>query len=96
VDEVRPLDAEALGDLRRAKQVFDVDGSRGTVLRLFPEGSPGCKATFSRCNHIESMNRHLKDLVFNDRVLNNGGDISPWFRQWRPLLKRRPLGARQD
>ena len=32
----------------------DGDQSRSTVLRLFPEGSPGYKATFPRRNDVES------------------------------------------
>ena len=99
----------------------DGDQSRSTVLRVFPEGSPGYKVTFPRRNDIESMHRHLKDLMFNDRVstigdrnlrvwlhsyqsrvnrnaliawhYRTGGDISPWFGEWRPPPQRTAAAA---
>ncbi|MFM8351660.1 MAG: hypothetical protein ACKN9D_11420 [Actinomycetales bacterium] len=91
---------------------YDGDQSRSQALRLHPEGSPGYNAVFPKRNDIESMHRHLKDLMFNDRVSTigdrnlriwlhtyqtrlsrtaliawhqrTGGDLTPWFGEWRP------------
>lgn len=38
----------------------------------FAVDSPGYNAIFPKCNDIESMHRHLKDLMFNDRVSTIG------------------------
>ena len=116
----RPLRG-AVVHVRHSYSSDDGDQSRSIVLRLFPEGSPGYKATFPRRNDIESMHRHLKDLMFNDRVstigdrnlrvwlhsyqsrvnrnaliawhYRTGGDISPWFGEWRPPPQRRAAAA---
>lgn len=100
---------------------YDGDQSRSQALRLFPEGSPGYNMLFPKRNDIESMHRHLKDLMFNDRVstigdrnlriwlhtyqtrvnrtaliawhYRTGGDISPWFGEWRPPPQRQQAAA---
>lgn len=111
----------ATAHVRHSYSVEDGDRSRSRATRLFPEGSDGYREIYRRRNDVESMHRHLKDLMFNDRVstigdrslriwLHNyqtrvnrnaliawhyrtGGDISPWFGNWRPPPQRKPLPA---
>ena len=72
----------------------DSDGSRSQVLRIFPEGSPGYNVIFPKRNDIESMHRHLKDLMFNDRVSTVGDrSLRIWLHTYQTRLNRTALIA---
>jgi hypothetical protein len=62
----------AIVPIRHSYSENDGDQSRSQVLPLFPEGSPGYNEVFRRSDDVESMHRHPKDLMFNDRVATVG------------------------
>ncbi|MFZ9483913.1 MAG: hypothetical protein ACO3AV_13575, partial [Ilumatobacteraceae bacterium] len=89
----RPLRGATV-HIRHSYSTDDGDQSRSTVLRVFPEGSPGYKATFPRRNDIESMHRHLKDLMFNDRVSTIGDrNMRVWLHSYQSRVNRNALIA---
>lgn len=72
----------------------DGDESRSQVLRIFPEGSPGYNLLFPKRNDIESMHRHLKDLMFNDRVSTIGDrNLRIWLHDYQSRVNRSALIA---
>ena len=80
--------------IRPSCSADDGDLSRSLALRLFPEGSPGYQEVFRRRNDIESMHRHLKDLMFNDRVSTVGDrNMRIWLHSYQARVNRNALIA---
>ena len=80
--------------IRHSYSAEDGEQSRSQALRLFPEGSPGYRATFPRRNDIEPMHRHLKDLMFNDRVSTIGDrNLRVWLHTYQTRVNRTALIA---
>lgn len=59
--------------------------SRATrPLGYLPESSPGYNMIFPKHNDIESMHRHLKDLMLNDRVSTIGDrNLRIWLHTYQ-------------
>jgi hypothetical protein len=72
----------------------DGEKSRSRVLRLHPEGSDSYQELYRRRNDIESMHRHLQDLMFNERV-NTIGDrnLRVWLHSYQTHVNRTALIA---
>ena len=84
----------AVVHIRHSYSADDGDTSRSIALRLFPEGSPGYRVVFSRRNDIESMHRHLQDMMSNDRVPVVGDrSLRIWLHSYQTRVNRNALLA---
>ncbi len=84
----------AVVHVRHSRSDDDGDRSRSVALRLHPEGSDTYRELYRRRNDIESMHRHLQDLMFNDRVSSVGDHaMRVWLHSYQTLVNRTALLA---
>jgi hypothetical protein len=84
----------AVVHIRHSHSADDGDRSRSRATRLHPESSQVYNLNYRLRNDVESMHRHLKDHMFNDRVSTMGDrNLRIWTHSYQTRVNRHALIA---